>query len=80
MTTSDGRLKLADRGPISFGPVHSANPDILVENRQRYQHFFGVGASITGSSGVLLDTLPAGARSRVMHDIFAPREGIGLSV
>ena len=80
MTTSDGRLKLADRGPISLGPVHSANPDILVENRQRYQHFFGVGASITGASGVLLDTLPAGARSRVMHDIFAPRGGIGLSV
>jgi glucosylceramidase len=80
MTTSDGRLKLADRGPVSFGPRGSADPDILVENGQRYQGFFGVGASITGSSSVLLNTLSADARSRVMHDIFDRRRGIGLSL
>ena len=80
MTTSDGRLKLADRGPVSWGPRGSADPDILVENDRRYQDFFGVGASITGASSVLLDTLSADARSRVMHDIFDPRRGIGLSL
>ena len=80
MTTSNGRLKLADRGPVSFRPRGSADPDILVENGQRYQDFFGVGASITGASSVLLNTLSADARSRVMHDMFDPRRGIGLSL
>lgn len=80
MTTSDGRLKLADRGPVLFRPMDSADPDILVENRRRYQDFFGVGASVTGASSVLLNTLSADARSRVMHDIFDPHTGIGLAV
>jgi glucosylceramidase len=35
---------------------------------------------MTGASRVLLDTLPADERSRVMSDIFDPRRGIGLSV
>ena len=58
----------------------SGEPDIVVENGRRYQQFFGVGASITGSSAVLLDTLPDDVRSRVMRDIFQPGQGIGLSV
>lgn len=80
MTTSDRRLTLADRGPLTFRPRGSAVPDIVVVDKRRYQLFFGVGASITGASSALLDTLPADQQSRVMRDIFDSRAGIGLSV
>ena len=80
MTTSDGRLALADAGTLSIRPAGSAGPDIVVESDRQYQQFFGVGASVTGASAVLLATLPVPARSRVMHDLFDRRGGIGLSV
>ena len=80
VTTASGSHKLSDRGPVPYVDGGSGKPDIVVENGRRYQQFFGVGASITGSSAVLLDTLPDDVRSRVMRDIFQPGQGIGLSV
>ena len=80
VTTASGSQKLSDRGPVPFSTGRSGEPDIVVENGRRYQQFFGVGASITGASAVLLDTLPDDVRSRVMRDIFQPGQGIGLSV
>lgn len=58
----------------------TGSPDIVVESRRRYQQFWGVGASLTGSSAVVLDTLSPAQRSGVMRDIFDRRRGIGLSI
>lgn len=80
VTTADGRLRLARQDPVPFTSRTADKPDILVDDVRRYQRFFGVGASITGSSAVLLDTLPTDARSRVMRTIFGRGDGAGLSV
>ena len=58
----------------------AGSPDVIVENGRRYQQFWGVGASLTGSSAVVLDTLSPSRRLRVMRDIFDRRQGIGLSI
>lgn len=58
----------------------AGSPDVVVESDRRYQQFWGVGASLTGSSAVVLDTLSPSRRMRVMRDIFDRRQGIGLSI
>ncbi|MGZ4503099.1 MAG: glycoside hydrolase family 30 protein [Nocardioidaceae bacterium] len=80
VTTADGRLRLSHRPALPFGSPASPGLDIHVHDGQRHQHFFGVGAALTGASASLLRALPAPARRRAMDDLFDRHSGIGLSV
>lgn len=53
---------------------------IDVDRTRRYQSMDGFGASFTDSSAYLIDkVLEPQVRDRVMHDLFDPVDGIGLS-
>ncbi len=80
VTTADGGSRLARQEPVPLTSGDSVQPDIVVDDSRPYQQFFGVGASITGSSAVLLDTVSPDSRSRVMRTMFGRSDGIGLSV
>ena len=53
---------------------------VSVNADERYQKFWGVGASLTGSSAALIDGLPPAGRKEVMTQLFSRTEGAGLSV
>src|SRR6185295_11877677 len=78
LTTRNGHLRLADRGPVPPAPQGAA-ADVTVEE-QPAQQFFGVGASLTGSSAEVLNALAPARREQVMRDVFTRGRGIGLSV
>ena len=80
LTTPDARLRLAPRSPVQLAPADGDPPDLVVRDSEEHQQFFGVGASLTGSSARLLRGLPARKRDAVLHSLFDPRSGIGLSV
>ena len=79
LTTRNGHLRLADRGPVPSAPQGAADADVTVED-QPAQQFFGVGASLTGSSAEVLNALAPARREQVMRDVFTRGRGIGLSV
>ena len=53
---------------------------VVVDPTRRYQTMVGFGASMTDSSAYVLSRLPAQARRSTMTDLFAPVDGIGLSM
>ncbi len=79
LTTADGRLRLADQQSTRFTSRRSAAPDVVVRDFRRYQHFYGMAASVTGASAAVLGSLSGAARTRVMQDIFSTR-GAGLRI
>lgn len=80
VTTADGRSPLSRRPDLRFSTGAPDGLDITVDDQRRYQHFYGVGTSLTGASAALLNGLPAAARARVMTGMFSRRHGIGMSL
>ena len=80
VTTADGRSVLSRRPDVSFSSGPSQGLDVAVDDDRRYQHFYGIGASVTGASAALIDGLPDAARDDVMSALFSRRDGIGLSL
>ncbi|HTZ44430.1 MAG TPA: glycoside hydrolase family 30 beta sandwich domain-containing protein [Jatrophihabitans sp.] len=58
----------------------AAGAAITVDDSQRQQRFWGVGASITGASASLLAALPASQRDQLMQSLFGRPQGAGLAV
>lgn len=81
-TDSDLHTPMETKPSVNFskGPA-SSSLTITVNGAQRYQTIDGFGASLTDSSAWLLYTkLAPEKRNEVMHQLFDPKSGIGLSV
>ena len=82
MTTADGTSALAPRPAATFQPGDLPGTDVvvLVNARERYQKFWGVGASLTGSSAALINGMAPAGRKQLMAQLFSRTDGAGLSV
>jgi len=83
ITDSNGNRKLSRSSPVPLSSQSLAGADVMivsVNDSQQFQRFFGVGASITGSSAQLLGQLPAQTRQQALAQLFSRTDGIGLSV
>jgi len=82
VTSPDRAQLLAQQANIAFeddGPT-AAPPDVQVDPGQRFQEIDGFGGALTDSSAWLISAvLSAEMHRRVMHDLFDPEAGIGLS-
>ncbi len=80
VTTVDGVERLNQRPSVPFKTgATSANPTIVVDQRQTYQTMDGMGASITDSSASVLSGLSPAVRDDTMRKLFDPTVGIGVS-
>lgn len=81
VTTNDQTLKMTSQPAINFTTAAASGNVILVDESQTYQQVEGFGASITDSTGYLLNQVaPAAARDAAMTDLFTRNgNGIGLS-
>ncbi|MFI2779457.1 RICIN domain-containing protein [Streptomyces sp. ALB3] len=78
ITTPDGSRKLAADGSIPF----TATPqpvDIRIDGNSKGQRFTGAGASVTGASAHLVQSLPQDRRDELMRSLFSAGDGIGLT-
>ncbi|HYU72622.1 MAG TPA: hypothetical protein VEL31_08070, partial [Ktedonobacteraceae bacterium] len=71
--------------PIHFTPDTGITmhvlPTIEVNEQKQFQEIAGFGAAMTDTSAWLIGTkMSQDQRNHVMHALFDPREGIGLSV
>jgi len=76
---------LSEQLPIHFTPdtriTSPVLPTIEVNEQKQFQEIVGFGAAMTDTSAWLIGTkMSQDQRNRVMHALFDPREGIGLSV
>ena len=79
LTTADQNNLLKRQSSLALsGNSNSSTPTITVNAGQKYQSMTGFGASLTSSAAVLL-TQSNVARDQVMHQLFDPQSGIGLS-
>ncbi|MBT1103641.1 RICIN domain-containing protein [Streptomyces sp. Tu10] len=79
VTTPDGSKKLAPEGSIPFTGSPQA-VDIRIDAADKGQKFTGAGASVTGASAHLLQSLPQAQRTAVLKSLFsAEGDGIGLN-
>ncbi|MFI0759773.1 RICIN domain-containing protein [Streptomyces anulatus] len=79
VTTPDGSKKLAPEGSIPFTGTPQA-VDIRIDAADKGQKFTGAGASVTGASAHLLQSLPQAQRTAVLKSLFsAEGDGIGLN-
>ncbi|MFL0021494.1 RICIN domain-containing protein [Streptomyces sp. NBUL23] len=79
ITTPDGAKKLSPEGNVPFtGSPQTV--DIRVDASDKGQKFTGAGASVTGASAHLLQSLPQGQRTTVLRSLFSSEgDGIGLN-
>ncbi|MFF0508681.1 RICIN domain-containing protein [Streptomyces fimicarius] len=79
VTTPDGSKKLTPEGNVPFdGTPQSV--DIRVDAADKGQKFTGAGASVTGASAHLLQSLPQAQRTSVLRSLFSTEgDGIGLN-
>ncbi|MEV6260756.1 RICIN domain-containing protein [Streptomyces sp. NPDC051784] len=78
ITTPDGSRKLAADGSVPF----TATPqpvDIRIDSGSKGQKFTGAGASVTGASAHLIQSLPQARRDELMRSLFSTSDGIGLN-
>ncbi|MEU9358928.1 RICIN domain-containing protein [Streptomyces sp. NPDC048301] len=78
ITTPDGSRKLAADGTVPF----TATPqpvDIRIDSGTKGQKFTGAGASVTGASAHLVQSLPQARRDELMRSLFSTADGIGLN-
>lgn len=83
LTTGDQTQLLAAQPAVTFGqdlPTYYSWSRIDVDDATSYQTVQGVGAALTESSAVDLDTLPATSKAQVLSKLFDPNTGAGLSV
>ena len=82
VTSPDRDQLLAQHPDIAFeddGPTATPS-NVQVDPGQRFQEIDGFGGALTDSSAWLISTgLSAEMHRRVMHDLFDPQAGIGLS-
>lgn len=79
VTTPDGSKKLAPEGSIPFTGSPQA-VDIRIDAADKGQKFTGAGASVTGASAHLLQSLPQAQRTAVLKSLFSTEgDGIGLN-
>lgn len=80
LTTADGSAQLTQQPSITFTSDTPYNPlTIYVDDSRTYQQIDGFGASLTDSSAWLLSGLSPVTRTAVMHSLFDPLTGIGMS-
>ncbi|MFD9499399.1 RICIN domain-containing protein [Streptomyces sp. NPDC060035] len=79
VTTADGSKKLAAQGSVPFtDPPQSV--DIRIDGDSKGQKFTGAGASVTGASARLIQSLPQAKRAELMTSLFSANgDGIGLN-
>ncbi|MEY9490665.1 glucosylceramidase [Streptomyces calvus] len=79
VTTADGAKKLSAEGSVPFdGTPQSV--DIRIDAASKGQRFTGAGASVTGASARLVQSLPQSARESLMRSLFSTGpDGIGLN-
>ncbi|MFD4336571.1 RICIN domain-containing protein [Streptomyces anulatus] len=79
VTTPDGSKKLTPEGSIPFTGTPQA-VDIRIDAADKGQKFAGAGASVTGASAHLLQSLPQAQRTAVLKSLFSTEgDGIGLN-
>ncbi|WP_097870026.1 RICIN domain-containing protein [Streptomyces sp. rh34] len=79
VTTPDGSKKLTPEGNVPFTGAPQA-VDIRVDAADKGQKFTGAGASVTGASAHLLQSLPQAQRTTVLRSLFSTEgDGIGLN-
>jgi glucosylceramidase len=82
-TTTNGQTVtrgLAQQAPIAFADGTGSGQQITVNDGARFQQFTGGGASITDTTGFLMNQkLSAAARTDAMTKLFSPTAGIGVS-
>ncbi|MFD4236331.1 RICIN domain-containing protein [Streptomyces sp. NPDC058542] len=79
VTTPDGSKKLTPEGNVPFTGTPQA-VDIRVDAADKGQKFTGAGASVTGASAHLLQSLPQAQRTTVLRSLFSTEgDGIGLN-
>ncbi|MEK8127153.1 carbohydrate-binding protein [Paenibacillus filicis] len=73
--------KLAPQSNISFSPYRNSDQNtIYVDENVTFQTVDGFGASITDSSGYLMNQkISASTRNTLMNNLFSPTNGIGIS-
>ncbi|MFF8469180.1 RICIN domain-containing protein [Streptomyces griseus] len=79
ITTPNGAKKLSPEGNVPFtGSPQTV--DIRVDASDKGQKFTGAGASVTGASAHLLQSLPQAQRTTVLRSLFSSEgDGIGLN-
>ena len=81
VTTADRSRLLARDTDLHFATAASLPLNIEVDARHHYQEFLGVGAAFTDSTALLFEQkLAPEARTALMHELFGPPPGIGLSL
>lgn len=79
VTTPDGAKKLTPEGDVPFDGTPQA-VDIRIDANDKGQRFTGAGASVTGASAHLLQSLPQAQRTTVLKSLFSTEgDGIGLN-
>lgn len=79
VTTPDGGKKLAADGTVPFTSTPQGT-EIRVDANSRGQKFTGAGASVTGASAHLIQSLPQDKRNELMQSLFSTNgDGIGLN-
>ncbi|MFE6984444.1 RICIN domain-containing protein [Streptomyces griseus] len=79
VTTPDGAKKLTPEGNVPFDGTPQA-VDIRIDAADKGQKFTGAGASVTGASAHLLQSLPQAQRTSVLRSLFSTEgDGIGLN-
>jgi glucosylceramidase len=72
MTSPTRRL---ERIPFAYWRVaKDGEADIEIDPRKTYQSMLGFGASLTGSSCMVFNRMPADQRAAIMTELFAPNE------
>jgi glucosylceramidase len=81
LTTADQTKKMSAESSIVFTTAAATGSVIAVDESQTYQQIEGFGASITDSTGYLLNQVaPAAQRDAAMNNLFTRTgNGIGLS-
>ena len=68
-------------GALGAGTPGSSQPEIVVDDAQRYQTMDGFGYCLTGGSATLLHRMSTPARAALLRELFSPGDpnGIGVS-
>ncbi|MFC7669551.1 glycoside hydrolase family 30 beta sandwich domain-containing protein [Hymenobacter humi] len=81
LTTADkSALFQKQPGRLTFDERPNANPTIAVDDAQAFQTIDGFGYCLTGGSAMLLHQMDAGARAKLLRELFATDDtNIGVS-
>lgn len=79
VTTTDGSKKLTADGGVPFTGTPQG-VDIRIDANSKGQKFTGAGASVTGASAHLIQSLPQDRRTSLLRSLFSSEgDGIGLN-